>query len=66
MPVHPDAPLRKVTVNLYDADVVLAEELYGHGWSTHLRAAWHRYLTFDQVTNKPSPRTLGDLLNDPE
>jgi hypothetical protein len=72
MPVQPDAPLRRVTINLYEADVREAEARFGYGWSVRLRDEWHRFLAlhhaptteqldelqFGRVLHK---RTLGDL-----
>lgn len=36
--------LRKVTLNLYDADVAEMERLFGWGWSAELRQLLHNYL----------------------
>lgn len=44
MPVHPDSPLRKITLNLYDADVFEMERRYGRGWSEQVRQLVHRHL----------------------
>ena len=32
-----DAPLRKVTLNLYESDCAKLELSYGHGWTTVVR-----------------------------
>lgn len=37
MPTPADAPLRKVTLNLYEADCARMEQAYGHGWTTVVR-----------------------------
>lgn len=45
MPAHASPlPLRKCTLNLYEADCLRAEALYGHGWSTALRDIIHEAL----------------------
>lgn len=62
MPIRPDEPLRKVTVNLYDSDVIDMQRLYGQGWSTELRRILHYHLL---ALSKPHRgRTLGDLADD--
>lgn len=37
MPRASDEPLRKVTLNLYEADCAYLEKAYGHGWSQRAR-----------------------------
>ena len=55
-----DAPLRKVTLNLYESDVLAAESYYGRGWSEALRQLWHEHMR--NVTGYQRLRqTLGDL-----
>ena len=62
MPTLAGPPLRKVTLNLYEADCVVLEIAYGRGWTTHVRdvvsdhaARYHKY----------QPRkTLGDFSDD--
>ncbi len=73
MPVRPDAPLRKVTLNLYEADCAILEDVLGHGWSTRIRDEVSK-LAHNLRPNRSSinahgdwtdrPRTLGDLAND--
>lgn len=58
-PARSDDPLRRVTLNLYEADVALAERIYGHGWSEHLRRMFHEWLVQHTVIH--IPRRLGDL-----
>lgn len=61
-PARSDDPLRRVTLNLYEADIPLAQRIYGHGWTTNLREMWHQWLAEqDRLTVKLRPRTLGDL-----
>lgn len=60
MPTQADAPLRKVTLNLYDADVVWFEETYGFGWSEKVRKLVHEH----RMAKKPM--TVGDLLTEDE
>lgn len=43
MPAKADDPLRKVTLNLYEADCAAMEQLHGHGWSTQVRQLIHEY-----------------------
>ncbi len=60
MPIRPDAPLRKVTLNLYEADTLAMMDFYGYGWTEIIRKLVHQH-----VKNvKPSVRTLGDLPDD--
>jgi len=62
MPVRPDDVLRKVTLNLYEADVQWFEREYGHGWSERLRQHIH-----SEVIQRRSPvrrRILGDLFDE--
>jgi uncharacterized protein (DUF4415 family) len=42
--LKPSEELRKVTLNLYDADVIEMERRFGHGWSADLRELLHNYL----------------------
>ena len=56
MPVHPDEPLTKVTLNLYTADVEELAVHYGHGWSTIVRG-----LVRTHLLAKTRPITVGDL-----
>lgn len=55
-----DAPLRKVTVNLYEADVSAAEKYYGHGWSEELRKMWQAHMRVT-LGHYKTRTTLGDL-----
>jgi len=64
MPVRPDAPLRKVTLNLYEADCIRAEEVYGHGWSSELRRVWNEHLEKYRSLHNAVARTLGDLADE--
>ncbi len=69
MPNRSDDPLRKVTLNLYEADCLWLEQQYGRGWTERVRQHIHdevesRKSFFGPTTkvglNKPI-RTLGDL-----
>ena len=64
MPVRPDAPLRKVTLNLYEADCAYLEEKIGHGWSEYVRQLVHNNIEEDRKHYRNRPRTLGDLADD--
>lgn len=60
MPPLPGDPLRKVTLNLYEADCVAAEEWYGRGWSEKLREVWHNNMQLVTLRAR-AMKTLGDL-----
>lgn len=76
MPVRSDDPLRRVTLNLYEADCEWLEKTYGHGWTERVRQHIHnevvkramRSLTETDLhelsNNRTFRRTLGDLPND--
>lgn len=55
-----DRPLRKVTLNLYDEDVLAAESYYGRGWTEELRKLWHEHMRNATGFHKLR-KTLGDL-----
>lgn len=61
MPVRSDDPLRRVTLNLYEADCEWLEREYGRGWTERIRQHIHNEV---QARHKPIPqirRTIGDL-----
>lgn len=59
VPTPADAPLQKITLNLYAEDVEILKRVYGHGWSTHIR----EIMNIDAQASKRlgGKRTLGDL-----
>jgi hypothetical protein len=68
MPIRSDDPLRKVTLNLYEADVEWLISAYGHGWTERIRQHIHDEVTERQMRSQPDPiatmnrlMTLGDL-----
>jgi hypothetical protein len=62
MPNRSDDPLRKVTLNLYEADCLWLEQIYGRGWTERIRQHIHNEVVKRQPTPKPNrPMTLGDL-----
>ncbi len=67
MPQRSDDPLRKVTLNLYEADCAWMEREYGHGWTERIRQHIHNEVMNRQQqifppTQRIRPRrTLGDL-----
>ena len=62
MPVRADSPLRKVTLNLYEADCQWLEREYGHGWTERVRQHIHNEVT---MRKRPTMRKiLGDLADD--
>lgn len=62
MPRPADEPLRRVTLNLFEADCQWLEKEYGPGWTTRIRQHIHQ-----EVNQRRSPtmrRILGDLADD--
>jgi hypothetical protein len=59
MPARSDDPLRRVTLNLYEADCVILERIYGYGWTTYIRDLVKQ--TVNQTHSVSRARTLGDL-----
>lgn len=69
MPAKSDDPLRKVTLNLYEADCIWLEREYGHGWTERVRQHIHNEVAkrtpLSTINNWPAKRrTLGDLADD--
>lgn len=64
MAPHPGPPLRKVTLNLYEADCKILEDVIGEGWTTRVRDQVSK-LAHSLRPNRSSiehrTRTLGDL-----
>lgn len=60
MPRQADSPLRKTTLNLYDADVTFLAEYYGTGWSEQVRQVVHQHCEVTKAHRKVR-KTLGDL-----
>lgn len=60
MPPRADAPLRKVTLNLYAQDCERMETIYGWGWTEVVRTLLHEYTE----NHYKDVRTVGDLLNE--
>lgn len=62
MPARSDDPLRRVTLNLYEADCQWLEATYGHGWTERIRQHLHQEVIKrrDFQPSRPT-RTLGDL-----
>lgn len=55
-----DAPLRKVTLNLYEEDCAKLEQAIGDGWTTRIRDVMQEYCkTIETIRLKR--RTVGDL-----
>jgi hypothetical protein len=57
-----DKPLRKVTLNLYEDDVILSEKKFGRGWSTELRELWSAHLR--NLRGGVRKLTVEDLINE--
>lgn len=53
-----DAPLRKVTLNLYEQDCIELERDYGWGWTVAVRDIIHNNR---KRNDKLTVRTLGDI-----
>lgn len=68
MPNRSDDPLRKVTLNLYEADCAWLEKTYGHGWTERVRQHIHNEVLArggTQTRYRPvNPVRLGDLADD--
>ena len=60
MPIKPDEPLKKITLNLYAADVEAAKAYYGQGWSEQIRQIVHQHLQVTQAHYR-TRMTLGEL-----
>jgi hypothetical protein len=60
MPVRSDEPLRKVTLNLYEADCQWLEKEYGRGWTERIRQHIHDQV-YTRQQYKKAIRTIGDL-----
>lgn len=65
MPRLADEPLRRCTLNLFEADCLWLEQTYGPGWTTRIRQHIHQLVT-DRSTPADTEyhkvrRTLGDL-----
>lgn len=61
MPTNAGPPLRKVTLNLYEADCQALQRVYGRGWSTEIREIVYRRANLLRQVAKSERRTLGDL-----
>lgn len=56
-----DAPLRKVTLNLYEADCAKLEKLHGRGWTTVVRDTIQAHVYALDMKTIYQRMTLGDL-----
>jgi len=61
MPARSDDPLRRVTLNLYEADCQWLERTYGRGWTERVRQHIHNEVVKRSLTKKQFKRMLGDL-----
>ena len=65
MPRAADEPLRRCTLNLFEADCLWLESTYGPGWTTRIRQHIHQLVTDRSTPPETSYhkvlRTLGDL-----
>ncbi len=61
MPIRSDDPLRRCTLNLYEADCAAMELAFGHGWTTQVREWIHEKA---YSIRKYERRTLGDLTDE--
>lgn len=64
MPVRSDDQLRKVTLNLYEADCAWLERVYGRGWTERIRQHIQMMVHERKLSVKPVPITLGDLTDE--
>jgi hypothetical protein len=60
MPVRSDDPLRRVTLNLYEADCEMMERIHGHGWATAVRDLLKDHVNKTHSVSRDR-LTLGDL-----
>lgn len=60
MPAKADEPLRKVTLNLYEADCSALESYYGRGWSEQVRSLVRDH-AFKLTAYANVKQKLGDL-----
>ncbi len=73
MPVKSDDPLRRVTLNLYEADCEWLERTYGRGWTERVRQHIHNEVLKRKPVGQFMKRTtviqlmesLGHLDKDP-
>lgn len=65
MPVRSDDPLRRVTLNLYEADCEWLEREYGRGWTERVRQHIQTIIHERKMQRQPDPiatmTRLGDL-----
>lgn len=64
MPARSDDPLRRVTLNLYEADCLWLATTYGHGWTERIRQHIHNEVLKRQGEVRKRKLFLGDLSND--
>lgn len=63
MSPRPDAPLTKVTLNLYTEDLQYLQSRDSQ-WSVAARILLHDAIVRQSKLNAPLPRTIGDIAND--
>jgi hypothetical protein len=61
MPAKSDDPLRRVTLNLYEADCLWLATNYGHGWTERIRQHIHNEVVKRQGEVRKRKLFLGDL-----
>lgn len=64
MPKIAGAPLTKITLNLFDADVRVLKARYGYGWSEKVRDHVHKLAHQNWNTHQAEPATVEDLTDD--
>lgn len=64
MPIKSDDPLRKVTLNLYEADCAWLEKTYGHGWTERVRQHIQVLVHERRMAVRPVLFTIGDLTDE--
>lgn len=64
MPVRPGDELRKVTLNLYEADCAKLESAVGYGWTGRVREVINEYCQTIRIVKLTRRPTLGDLADD--
>lgn len=50
MPPRSPEPLRRITLNLFEADCVSMERRYGHGWTERVREMVQKHVRLTSVS----------------
>lgn len=62
MPNNPaSAPIQRVDLNLYSADVIWLRATIGNGWTTFIRELVHNHI---KAHPRAKAETIGDLIDE--